>query len=85
MFSNAMYTIDSAISVSTSGGNHSAAGASPSAEAISVIECATVNAVMIAMSGRSRRNGNHQTKQKQQMIDAVEDVLESQPTNRSAA
>ena len=46
-----------AISVSISGGNQSASGAKPKAEAISVIECATVKEVTITTSGRSRRNG----------------------------
>ena len=49
--------MDTAISVSMSGGNHSASGASSKAEAISVIECATVNAVTTTTSGRKRRNG----------------------------
>ena len=57
MFSNAMYRIDSAISVSMSGANQSAVGARPRVDAMSVIECATVNDVMTAISGRSRRNG----------------------------
>ena len=57
MFSSAMKTIVAAISVSISGGNHSASGTKPNAEAISVIECATVNDVTMMMSGRSRRNG----------------------------
>ena len=46
-----------AISVSTSGGNQSASGTKPKAEAISEIECPTVNAVTMMTSGRSRRNG----------------------------
>src|ERR1700716_1606625 len=46
-----------AISVSISGGNHSASGTNPRAEAISEIECPTVNDVTMTMSGRSRRNG----------------------------
>ena len=50
-------TIDMAISVSTSGGNHNASGAKSNAEAISVTECAIVNEVTMAISGRIRRNG----------------------------
>src|SRR6266481_8768501 len=46
-----------AISVSTSGGNQSASGTNPNAEAISEIECPTVNEVTMMISGRSRRNG----------------------------
>jgi len=46
-----------AISVSMSGGNQSASGTNPKAEAISEIECPTVNAVTMMTSGRSRRNG----------------------------
>ena len=57
MFSNAIYTMVTAISVSISGGNHSASGTKPNAEAISEIECATVNDVTMITSGRSRRNG----------------------------
>jgi hypothetical protein len=38
MFSSAMYTIDVAISVSMSGGNHKASGATSYADATSVIE-----------------------------------------------
>ncbi len=57
MFSSAMYTIETAISVSMSGGNQSAFGANPNADAISVIECATVNDVMTATSGRTRLMG----------------------------
>ena len=45
------------MSISTSGGNHSPSGAQPRAAAASVIECATVNAVAMTTSGRSRRNG----------------------------
>ena len=56
-FSIASHRIDAAISSSTSGGNHSASGAKPLADAISVIECATVNDVTIAMSARIRRKG----------------------------
>ena len=52
-----MYTIDIAISVSISGGNHSASGARLYADAISVIECATVNEVTMGISARKRRNG----------------------------
>ena len=40
-----------------SGGNHSASGARSNAEAMSVIECATVKAVTTSTSGRKRRNG----------------------------
>ncbi len=52
-----MYTIETAISVSMSGGNHSASGAMSYADAMSVTECATVNAVTMGMSARNRRNG----------------------------
>ena len=68
-----------------SGGNQSASGARPNAEAISVIECATVNAVTIETSGREAAERDDQAEQEQQMIDAVEDVGEAQPTNRQAA
>ena len=57
MFSSAMYTIDTAISVSMSGGNQSASGAKPNADAISVTECATVNDVTMMTSCRNWRNG----------------------------
>src|ERR1700720_3469301 len=39
------------------GGNQRAVGASPKAEAISVMECATVNDVTSTISGRSARKG----------------------------
>ena len=41
-----------------------------------MIECATVNAVTIGMSGRTRRNGMMRQQQEQQMIGAFEDVIE---------
>ena len=49
--------MERAISASMSGGNQRALGVIPIAEAMSVMECATVNAVMIATSGRIRRKG----------------------------
>ena len=54
MFSNAMNTIESAISTSMRGGNQSPVGAKPRAEANSVIECAAVNDVITAINGRIR-------------------------------
>ena len=50
MFSSAMYTIDVAINVSTSGGNHPASGPMLYADAMSVIECAIVKAVTTTSS-----------------------------------
>jgi len=50
MFSMASQTIDAAMSVSTSGGNQAPDGASPSADAPRVSECASVNAVTTATS-----------------------------------
>ena len=58
MFSTAMYTMDSAINTSTKGGNHSASGANPVADATNVIECAMVNAVTTPTSGRTARMGS---------------------------
>ena len=58
MFSSAMYTMDVAMSTSTSGGNQSAVGVKPIAEATSVIEWAIVNAVTTPTSGRSARIGS---------------------------
>jgi hypothetical protein len=49
MFSNAIYAMVTAISVSISNGNHSASGTKPNAEAISETECATVNDVTMIM------------------------------------
>ena len=40
-----------------SGGNHSPSGATLYTEAMSVIECATVNEITTASSERTRRNG----------------------------
>ena len=57
MFSSAMKTIEAAISISMSGGNHSALGASPITDATRVIECATVKAVTTETSGQKRRSG----------------------------
>ena len=48
----------SAISTSMSGGNQSALGAKPSADAKSVMECATVNDVTIATAGGSVGTGS---------------------------
>ena len=78
MFSNAMYTIDSAISTSISGGNQSASGARPLADAISVIECATVNDVTIAIERPRLAERNHQAEHEQQVVDPVEDVREAE-------
>ena len=64
MFSNAMYRIETAINVSISGGNHSASGPRLKAEAISVIECATVNEVTMATKARNRRKGMIKQKRK---------------------
>ena len=71
--------------VSTSGGNHSASGARSKAEAISVIECATVNAVTTSTSGRKRRNGI--TRQSRNSRWSVPSRMWTNPssTNRSAA
>ena len=49
--------METAIKVSIKGGNHDTAGARSNADAISVIECAIVNEVTIATSGRNRRKG----------------------------
>ena len=57
MFSKAMYTIERAINTSMRGGNQSALGAKSNADAINVIEWATVNDVTMTTSGRTRRNG----------------------------
>ena len=62
-----------------SGGNHSASGARPNAEAISVIECATVNAVTITTSARSAAERHDEAEQEQQVIGAAEDVPEPEP------
>src|SRR5216117_3919747 len=56
-FSIAMYRMEIAISVSMRGGNHSASGPRLYAEAISVIECATVNEVTSSTSCPNLRNG----------------------------
>ena len=57
IFSNAMKTIESAISVSISGGNQRTLGASPRAEAINVIECAIVKEVTIGTNAQKLLNG----------------------------
>jgi len=49
--------IVTAINVSMSGGNQSASGTKPKAEAIREIECPTVKDVTMMTSARSRRNG----------------------------
>jgi hypothetical protein len=49
--------MDMAISVSISGGNQSAPGARSNADAISVIECATVKDVTMMTSSLNRLNG----------------------------
>ena len=64
MFSMAMYTMESATSVSTSGGNHSASGARPKADAIRVIEWATVKAVTTGTRLRKRRSGSTRQRMK---------------------
>ena len=73
-----MYTIDSAISTSISGGNQSASGAKPSADAISVIECATVNDVTIAIERPNLPERNDEAEDEQQVVDAVENVREAE-------
>ena len=77
--------IESAISVSMSGGNHNALGARPKADAISVMECAMVKDVMIRMSGRHRRNGI--TRQRMNSRWSVPSRICRNPssTNRNAA
>ena len=57
MFSSAMYTMVIPINVSISGGNQRASGTKPKAEAMSEMECPTVNEVTMITSGRRRRNG----------------------------
>ena len=57
-FSMPSQTMDAAINVSTSGGNQNVVGTKPSAEAPSVSECATVNAVTMATRSRQRRTGS---------------------------
>ena len=69
--------MDAAISVSISGGNHSASGAKLKADAISVIECATVNAVTTKTRGRNRRNGITRHSRNKQMVGSIQDVEES--------
>ena len=69
--------MDMAIRVSISGGNHSASGPRPYAEAISVNECATVNDVTIRSNWRNFRNGITRHSRKQQVIGAVQDVQET--------
>ena len=58
--------------------NQSADGASPSVAAMRVIEWATVNDVITAISGRNLPERNHQTQQEEQVINAVEDMPEAQ-------
>ena len=69
--------IDAAISTSTSGGNHAPRGTTPNAAAMSVIECATVNAVMtptrVQLDAAKRQ---HHAEQEQQVVEAAEDVRE---------
>ena len=68
-----------------SGGNQSASGARLYADAMSVIECATVNAVIDRNQRAQAAERNHEAKQKQQMIRAVEDVANPSATKRPAA
>ena len=49
----------------------------PYAEAISVTECATVNAVMTIDQRTELAERNHQAQQEQQVVGAVEDVEEA--------
>ena len=69
--------MDRAISVSTRAGNQSARGASPAAEAIRVIEWATVNEGDDEGELAELAERRHQADQEQQMVDAAEDVLEA--------
>jgi hypothetical protein len=57
MFSSAMYRMEAAMRVSTSGENHRAPGARPTAEAMRVIECATVKPVTTGISPLTLRKG----------------------------
>ncbi len=85
MFSIAMNTMVAAIRVSISGGNHSASGARPNAEANSVIECATVNAVTMMIERAQPADRNHEAGEKQEMVGAVENVpeaLDHEPQHR---
>ena len=85
MFSSAISTMVAAISISISGGNHSASGAKPNAEANSVIEWAIVNEVTMMISGRSRRTG--MTRQARNRRWSVPSRMCQKPstTNRSTA
>ena len=78
MFSSAIYTMDVAISVSMSGGNHSASGARLYADAIRVIECATVNDGHHRNQRAEFPERDDQAKQEQQVVRAIEDVKEAQ-------
>ena len=64
------------MNVSISGGNHSASGARLKAEAISVIECAMVNAVTIADQLAEPSERNDEAEHEQQMVGPLEDVAE---------
>ena len=85
MFSSAMYTMESAISASMSGGNQSASGASPIADAMSVIECATVNDVMMATSGLIFLNGMTRQKMNSRWSMPFRMCANPSSMNRSAA
>ena len=61
-----------------SGGNQSASGARSKADAMSVIECATVKAVTTEHERAEAAERDHQAEQEQQVIGAVEDVKEAQ-------
>ncbi len=56
-FSSAMYRMDPAMRVSTSGGNQNPPGARPAAEATRVMEWATVKPVTTGISPRTLRKG----------------------------
>ena len=66
-----------AISVSISGGNHSASGTKPKAEAISEIECATVNDGDDDHERPQPPERDHEAEQEEQVVGALEDVPEA--------
>ncbi len=78
MFSIAMQTIESAMSVSMSGGNQRARGARSKADAMSVIECATAKAVTIGHEGPEPANRDGEADEEEQVIRTAEDVAEPQ-------
>jgi hypothetical protein len=75
--------IDSAISTSTSGGNHLPAGTRSNAAANSVIVCATVNEVTIGREIPAQAaERQHHAEQEQKMIESAKNMTHARISRR---